>query len=283
MTPAAAGSGGGQAALPGAGPSGGHILSVTTSLRTDPPAGTDPMPAHDHDHEHDHAHTHTHRDVSGGWLRPAVFGAMDGLVTNVSLIAGVGGSGAGAHTIVLTGVAGLVAGAFSMATGEYVSVTSQNESIAAEVDVERLELDRHPEEEVLELATSFRVRGVDAATADNVARQLSRDPEQALRVHSREELGVDPEALPSAWTAAISSFICFAVGALIPLLTYLAGVSNLALALGLSAVALFGAGAITARFTGRSIALSGSRQLVLGILAAGVTYAVGAMIGTGAH
>lgn len=225
-------------------------------------------------------HGHGHRDVSGGWLRPAVFGAMDGLVTNASLVAGVGGSGASSSTIVLTGVAGLVAGAFSMATGEWVSVTSQNESVRAETENERRELARNPAAELDELAASFQARGVDAPTARAVAEQLSRDPEQALRVHAQQELGVDPEHLPSPWAAALSSFVCFAVGALLPLVTFLLGGAALWPALVISAVALALAGAITARFTGRSAAYSAGRQLALGALAAAVTFAVGSAIGT---
>jgi len=227
----------------------------------------------------DDAIEHKHRDVSGGWLRPAVFGAMDGLVTNVSLIAGIGGSGASSHTIVLTGVAGLVAGAFSMATGEYVSVASQNESVRAEVEVERLELARHPAAELAELAASYERRGVDPATARAVAEQLSANAEEALAAHTREELGVDPGSLPSPWTAAASSFTCFSVGALLPLATYLLGVTTLLPALIVAAVALALAGGVTARFTGRSVAFSATRQLGLGALAAAVTYGVGHLIG----
>src|ERR1022692_4721313 len=138
-----------------------------------------------------------HRDVSGGWLRPAVFGAMDGLVTNVSLIAGVGGGGGNSRALILTGLAGLAAGALSMATGEYVSVSSQNELIGAEVSKERYELEHNPEAEQRELAAVFRGQGVDADLADRVARQVSVRPEQALRLHVREELGVDHHELPS--------------------------------------------------------------------------------------
>ena len=134
---------------------------------------------------------HQHRDVSGGWLRPAVFGAMDGLVTNVSLIAGVGGGAAPHGTIVLTGLAGLAAGALSMATGEFVSVSSQNELVDAEVDKERYELEHNAADEQLELAAMYRARGVDPELADEVARQLSVQPEQALGIHVSEELGVD--------------------------------------------------------------------------------------------
>jgi VIT1/CCC1 family predicted Fe2+/Mn2+ transporter len=204
---------------------------------------------------------------------------MDGLVSNASLVAGISGSGAVTHTIVLTGMAGLVAGAFSMATGEYTSVKSQNESIASEVKLEALELRRHPEAEVIELAESFVTRGVDRELAIEVARQLSVDPNQALQTHSQVELGIDPNRLPSPWGAAFSSFCCFALGAILPLVTYLAGVKNLLPALAVAGVSLFGAGVITARFTGRSAWYSGARQLALGALAAAVTYLVGRLIG----
>jgi VIT1/CCC1 family predicted Fe2+/Mn2+ transporter len=205
---------------------------------------------------------------------------MDGLVTNVSLIAGVGGSGAKAHTILLTGIAGLFAGAFSMGTGEYVSVASQNESIAAEVRVEESELRRHPEAEQRELAVRYTKRGVATTTARDLAAQVSADPAEALRLHAREELGVDPEQLPSPWAAAASSFAFFSLGALLPLLPYLLGAANLALALSISAAALFTAGAFTARFTRRNVLFSGLRQLGLGVLAAGVTYLIGGLVGT---
>ena len=212
-------------------------------------------------------------------MRPAVFGAMDGLVSNVSLIAGIGGSGARRHTIILTGMAGLVAGAFSMATGEYTSVKSQNESIDAEVENEALELRRNPEEEMAELAESYEQRGVDPSTALRVARQLSADPDQALRTHSQIELGVNPARLPNPWTAAASSLVFFAVGAILPLLTYLAGASSLAASLAVAGVSLFVAGAVTAQFTRRPAWFSGLRQLALGALAAAVTYLVGRLIG----
>jgi len=210
------------------------------------------------------AHGHTHRDVSGGWLRPAVFGAMDGLVTNVSLIAGVGGGGGSHQFIVLTGLAGLAAGAFSMATGEFVSVSSQNELV---------------ESERRELAETFRMRGVDPELADEVARQLSAQPDRALSVHVREELGVDPEELPSPYTAAGASLVTFAIGALIPLIPYLAGLNSLPLALGLAALAAFFGGGLVARLTDRPFFRGALRQLLLGALAAGVTYLVGMAVG----
>lgn len=220
-----------------------------------------------------------HADVSGGWLRPAVFGAMDGLVTNIALIAGVAGGGVSPRSVVLTGTAGLVAGAISMGLGEYTSVRSANEQVAAEVAKERRELERHPEAEARELADAWVARGLPRDLATQVAEAVRRNPEEALRVHVREELGVDPDEQPSPWAAAISSFLCFSVGALIPLLTYLVGFTNLWLALAVGGVGLFVAGAIVARFTNRPWWSGGLRQLLLGVLAAGATYLVGALIG----
>lgn len=220
-----------------------------------------------------------HADVSGGWLRPAVFGAMDGLVTNIALIAGVGGGGVSPRSIVLTGSAGLVAGAISMGLGEYTSVRSANEQIAAEVAKERRELERHPEAEARELADAWVVRGLSRDLATQVAEAVRRDPEEALRVHVREELGVDPDDQPSPWAAAFSSFLFFSVGALVPLLPYLLGASALWLALAVGGLGLFAAGAVVARFTRRPWWTSGLRQLLLGAAAAGATYLIGSLIG----
>ena len=200
-----------------------------------------------HADTHGHEGGHHHRDVSGGWLRPAVFGAMDGLVTNVSLIAGVGGGGGSAHTIVLTGLAGLAAGACSMAAGEYVSVSSQNELVQAEVNKERLELERNPAFEQAELAGMLRARGVSAATARQAAEEISAQPEKALAVHALEELGIDPGELPSPLVAAGASLASFAVGALIPLIPDLAGVDVLGFALALAALAAVAAGLVGGR------------------------------------
>ncbi len=222
---------------------------------------------------------HQHRDVSGGWLRPAVFGAMDGLVTNVSLISGVGGGGLSRHTIVLTGLAGLAAGAFSMAAGEFVSVSSQNELVGSEVAKERYELEHNPVGEEAELAAVYRVRGVDPALAAEVARQISRRPGDALRIHVREELGVDPHELPSPVTAAGASLLTFAVGAVIPLLPYLLGFDALWLALILAAIAAFVGGGLVARVTARSFWRGALRQLVLAAVAAGITYGIGMLAG----
>jgi VIT1/CCC1 family predicted Fe2+/Mn2+ transporter len=224
---------------------------------------------------------HHHSDVSGGWLRAATFGAMDGLVTNIALIAGVGGAGVSPHTLVLTGMAGLVAGAISMGIGEYTSVQTQNEQVSAELDKELRELRANPEGEAEELVATWTARGLPVHLARQVADVLKANPEQALRVHAQEELGVVPDELPSPWTAAASSFVCFAVGALVPLLTYLFGIHNLWIALGVGGVGLFVAGAVVARFTGRPWWVSGLRQLVLGALAAAATYVVGFLIGVG--
>jgi len=239
-------------------------------------AGAEPGRTRDTDHT---PSDHGHADVSGGWLRAAVFGAMDGLVTNIALIAGVGGGGVERQVIVLSGVAGLVAGAISMAIGEYTSVQTQNEQVAAEVEKERLELERHPKAERQELTEMLRQRGLSARLAEEVAHEVSADPELALRVHTQQELGVVIDELPSPWTAAISSFICFAVGALIPLLPYLFGRDELWMALGVGGIGLFGAGALVSRFTARAWWVNGLRQLMLGALAAGATYLIGRLIG----
>lgn len=228
---------------------------------------------------HEHGHGHEHRDVSGGWLRPAVFGAMDGLVTNVSLIAGVSGGRGSTHTIVLTGLAGLVAGACSMAAGEYVSVSSQNELIYAEVNKERAELENNAAAEQAELAAMLRARGVSAGTARQAAAEISAHPEKALSVHALEELGVDPGELPSPLVAAGASLASFAVGAIIPLIPYLAGLNALAVALALAAVAAVAGGGLVARLTDRPFWRGALRQLLLGAAAAAITFGIGLAVG----
>ncbi|MFG2024450.1 VIT1/CCC1 transporter family protein [Streptomyces sp. NPDC048825] len=226
-----------------------------------------------------HRDNHTHRDVNGGWLRPAVFGAMDGLVSNLALMTGVAGGAVSHQTVVLTGLAGLAAGAFSMAAGEYTSVASQRELVEAELEVERRELRKHPKDEERELAQLYEGRGVTPALAREVARQLSKDPEQALEIHAREELGIDPGDLPSPTVAAASSFASFALGALLPVIPYLLGATALWPAVLLALLGLFACGAVVARVTARSWWYSGLRQLALGGAAAGVTYALGSLFG----
>ncbi len=227
-----------------------------------------------------HRDNHTHRDVNGGWLRPAVFGAMDGLVSNLALMTGVAGGAVSQQTIIITGLAGLAAGAFSMAAGEYTSVASQRELVLAELDIERTELRKHPKDELDELAALYESRGVEPGLARQVAEQLSTDPDQALEIHAREELGIDPSDLPSPTVAAVSSFGSFALGALLPVLPYLLGASALWPAVLLALLGLFACGAVVARVTARSWWFSGVRQLALGGAAAGVTYILGAVFGT---
>jgi vacuolar iron transporter family protein len=226
-----------------------------------------------------HGIDHHHADVSGGWLRAAVFGAMDGLVTNIALVSGVGGGGADRNLIILTGMAGLVAGAFSMALGEFASVGTQNDAVANEVRVERDEIRRHPDAEQAELADMYEEMGLSRATAEAVSREVHARPELAVKVHIEQELGVDPDDQPSPWTAAISSFVAFSIGGIFPLISYLLGSSSLLLALLIGAVGLFVAGALTSRFTTRSWWRSGLRQLLFGAIAAGATYLVGMLIG----
>ncbi|MFC4949347.1 VIT1/CCC1 transporter family protein [Pseudonocardia sp. GCM10023141] len=236
-----------------------------------------PDPAELLAHDQDHHHT----NISGGWLRAAVFGAMDGLVTNIALIAGVGGGGGDRHLLILTGMAGLVAGAFSMALGEYASVGTQNDAVANEAAVEREEIRRHPDVERAELADAYERLGLTRATAESMAREIHANPELAVKVHISQELGVDVDEQPSPWVAAISSFLCFAVGGIIPLVPFLLGSSTLAVGLLVGAVGLFVVGALTSRFTTHSWWFSGARQLLFGAIAAGATYLVGMLIGVG--
>jgi VIT1/CCC1 family predicted Fe2+/Mn2+ transporter len=222
---------------------------------------------------------HEHRDVSGGWLRPTVFGVVDGLVSNFALIAAVSAASNTAKPVLVAGVAGLLGGAFSMGAGEYISVRSQNESMQAEVEVERAELLHNAEAEIAELAQIYVNRGVDADLAKLVAEQLSADPEQALEIHAQEELGVDIHDLPNAPLAAGSSFVSFSVGAFVPLVPFFFGAHMLPLAAVLALSALFITGAITSRFTSRAWWYAGSRQLLVGLCSAAITYGIGHLFG----
>jgi VIT1/CCC1 family predicted Fe2+/Mn2+ transporter len=225
---------------------------------------------------------HEHPDVTGGWLRPAVFGAMDGLVSNLALIAGVAG-GTRDHTdstaVVLAGLAGLAAGAFSMAAGEYTSVASQSEAAQREIDKERREIIANPVAETDELAQMYVEKGLEPELAREVARQIHVDVDNAVNVHAREELGVDPDDLASPTTAAVSSFLSFAVGALIPVLPYLLGAGTLVPGLLVTLLALFLCGAVVTQVTSRSWWYGGLRQMLLGAVAAGLTYLFGSLVG----
>ena len=225
---------------------------------------------------------HEHPDVTGGWLRPAVFGAMDGLVSNLALIAGVAGGTrdhTGSTAVVLAGLAGLAAGAFSMAAGEYTSVASQSEAAQREIDKERREIIANPVAETDELARMYVEKGLDPELAREVARQIHADVDNAVTVHAREELGVDPDDLAPPMTAAVSSFLSFAVGALIPVLPYLLGAGSLLPGLLVTLLALFLCGAVVTQVTSRSWWYGGLRQTVLGAAAAGLTYLFGSLVG----
>ena len=226
-----------------------------------------------------HVSDHTHSDVSGGWLRAATFGAMDGLVSNTALIAGVAAS-ASAHTVVLSGVAGLLAGAFSMALGEYTSVTTANEQIDSEVRVERRAFRRHPLAERAELVAMLVDMGMTRETATKATDEIHQDENRAVNFHLVQELGVDPREKPSAWVAASSSFVMFAIGAIIPLIPYLLGFESLWAGLICGGLGLLIAGGVAARFTRKPMWWAASRQLAFGAIAIVATYVVGTLVGT---
>jgi VIT1/CCC1 family predicted Fe2+/Mn2+ transporter len=222
-----------------------------------------------------------HRGLgSGGNLRAAVFGVNDGLVSNASLILGVAGAGGDAKSVVLAGVAGLAAGAFSMAVGEYVSVRSQRELYEHQIALERDELKQYPEAEAQELALIYAAKGVPRRQAEQVAKRLVADPEHALDTLAREELGLNPGELGSPLGAASSSFAAFACGAIIPLVPFVMnGANALPWAIGIAAVTLFAIGATMSLFTGRHALSSGTRMLALGAAAGAVTFAIGRLAG----
>ncbi|MDO3637768.1 VIT1/CCC1 transporter family protein [Mycolicibacterium arseniciresistens] len=239
------------------------------------PQSASPGPAPWRPHDFDHRHG----DVSGGWLRAATFGAMDGLVSNTALIAGVGAA-AHAPAVVLSGMAGLVAGAFSMALGEYTSVRTANEQIEAEVRVEKRAFRRHPQAERAELTDMLVTMGMTPQTADAASAEIHRDENRAINFHLVQELGVDPREKPSPYVAALSSFFMFAIGAVVPLIPFLLGFESLWAGLALGGAGLFLAGGAAARFTGKPVWFASSRQFVLGAVAIAATYAVGSLIGT---
>jgi vacuolar iron transporter family protein len=222
-----------------------------------------------------------HRAGQSGTLRAVIFGVSDGLVSNLSLVMGVAGAAAGEpRFILLAGIAGLLAGAFSMAAGEYISMQSQRELYERQIALERAELEAMPEEEEAELASVYRSKGFTDEEAAQVAHRIFKDPEAALDTLIREELGLDPDQLGSPWRAAAGSFVAFAIGAVIPVLPYaVGGGAAFAFSVGLSVVALFAVGAGVSLLTGRGILFSGARQVAIGIAAAVVTYGVGRVIG----
>ncbi|HEY6428139.1 MAG TPA: VIT1/CCC1 transporter family protein, partial [Acidimicrobiales bacterium] len=234
-------------------------------------------------HEHEGFPPHHHRDIGGGGPRAAVFGISDGLVTNVSLVLGMAGANPGGAIVRLAGIAGLIAGSFSMAAGEYLSMTAQRELMERELEVERRALERHPKGEAAELRGMYVRRGIDPGVADDMVNEVMQDPELALETHAREELGISTKTLGSPWQAAGASFVTFALGAFIPLLPWLIGSGTAAIVASvvLAAVAAVVVGAVLARFTERRVLPSALRQLAVTAIAAGVTFGVGKAIGTG--
>ncbi|MDP2829415.1 MAG: VIT1/CCC1 transporter family protein [Sulfuricellaceae bacterium] len=222
-----------------------------------------------------------HQFMGGGNLRAAVFGVNDGLVSNASLIMGVAGASDQNGIIMLSGVAGLLAGAFSMAAGEYLSVRSQREMVEYQIALEREEVETYPEEEAAELALIFQAKGMTPDAARDLADNLIADPDRALDALTREELGLNPETLGSPWGAALFSLVSFSLGALAPLLPFffLTGSVALLMSVAFSAVALFGVGAALSLFSGRHALLGGLRMLAIGGAAGGATYLIGRALG----
>jgi VIT1/CCC1 family predicted Fe2+/Mn2+ transporter/rubrerythrin len=223
-------------------------------------------------------------DGRSGTLRAVIFGVSDGLVSNLALVMGVAGAASGNPSfILLAGIAGLLAGAFSMAAGEYISMQSQRELFERQIALERAEMEAMPEEEEAELAAAYRAKGFSPAEAARIAHRIFDDPDTALDMLVQEELGLDRDQLGSPLGAAGGSFVAFAIGASIPVLPYLIGGGTNALiaSLGLSLVGLFAVGAAVSLLTGRGLIFSGVRQLLIGLAAALVTYAIGSLIGVG--
>ena len=226
---------------------------------------------------------HRHQAArAGGNLRAAVFGVNDGLVSNACLILGVAGAQAEPQMVVLSGLAGLLAGSFSMAAGEWVSVRSQRELYEHQIAIEAAEIAEHPEEEAEELALTYEARGIELGEARALAKKLMADPARALETHAREELGVDPSQLGSPWGAAVSSLLSFTLGALVPLLPFLLGAGHaIGIAIALSSLSLFSIGCALSLFTGRSALWSGVRMLLIGGTAGALTWFIGSALGVG--
>jgi vacuolar iron transporter family protein len=226
-----------------------------------------------------------HRSGRSGTLRAVIFGVSDGLVSNLALVMGVAGASGptatSGHFILLAGIAGLLAGAFSMAAGEYISMQSQRELFERQIELERAEMAAMPEEEEAEMASLYRAKGFNADEAKAIAHRLFEDPERALDQLIREELGLDPDELGSPFGAAFGSFVAFALGAFVPVVPYLigSGVGAFVAAIGLSLVALFAVGGGVSLLTGRGVLFSGARQVAIGAAAAIVTFVVGTAIG----
>ena len=223
-----------------------------------------------------------HRSAGGNALRAAVLGANDGLVSNLSLVMGVAGATLAGKGVLIAGIAGLLAGAISMALGEWLSVQSSRELFANQIATEKEEIENSPEEEVEELTLIYEARGLSKENASLLANQLLANKDTALDTLAREELGVNPEELGgSAWEAAITSFFLFAIGAILPVAPFLftSGMPAVYISIGLSVIGLFILGAVITLFTGRSILYSGFRMVIFGLIAAAVTFGIGRLIG----
>jgi VIT1/CCC1 family predicted Fe2+/Mn2+ transporter len=247
---------------------------ITPAIAADRPASVDGM-------KREELHG-GHRPVAGGLARAAVFGVNDGLVSNVSLILGFAGSGADASIVRLAGLAGAIAGGISMAAGEWISISAQNELVEREVAVERRELARNAAAETAELASMYESHGISPETARAAAEDVMSSPEIALRVHTREEMGIDPHDLPSAYRAAAVSFAFFMFGALLPVIPWFTGTSGLAPAAASVAIGVVAAGFVGAaigRFAERSIPKSMLRQIAILLVACAITYSLGELVG----
>jgi len=252
------------------------VRGMSIYSRSEHPAGH-PMP-----HSVDEIGRSHRRGIAGGNLRAAVFGASDGLVSNACLILGVAGAAGGqGHAVLVSGVAGLLAGAFSMAAGEYVSVRSQREMFEHQIGAERDELAKYPDEEAAELSLIYQARGLGKEDADRMSARIVANPAYALDALAREELGLDPGALGSPVGAAVFSFGAFSVGAAVPLAPFIfaAGAGALAVAIALTGVVLFGVGCATSLFSGRDALKGGLRALLIGAAAGAVTYGIGKLLG----
>ncbi len=222
-----------------------------------------------------------HRDITGGGARAAVFGVSDGLVSNVALILGVAGAHPSAPFVKVAGLAGLIGGALSMALGEYVSMKAQKELFEKEIALEAHEIKTRPDFERRELVQMYRRKGVPKEVAEDFAEHIMKDPELALNTHAREELGIDPTSIGSPIQASLASFGSFAVGAILPLFPWFfaTGTAGIMLTIILAFVGAASVGALLAVFTGRSLLRTIARQVVLSGVAAGITYALGHLVG----
>lgn len=230
-------------------------------------------------HEYDHSHSSS---AGTGWLRASVFGAMDGLVSNIGLISGIAAAGASPGIVAITGISGLISGAISMGLGEYTSVRTQNEQLAVEVRTERDALHRNPDGEQAELVVMFESLGMHTDTAEAAASQVHANNEQALKVHLAHELGLSPDDQPSPYVAAFSSFIAFSIGAIIPVLPYLIGFGTLGWGLLFGGVGLLLAGFVASKFTDTNPFASSARLLLFGAIAVAATYGIGTLLGVSA-